>query len=205
MDLKTALEQRFGAAQVKSISTANEGGKPLLLVQPQHKQQVRIVTNGLSDYTMPVDEANKGKEHVELYFCLPSYWDLDAVENPKMNWVILWLNTLSQFVQEKKTWFAHGHTIPAGKPPKSLSETMLQDYFLFAEPILLKNELAPLSVGEKTVHFLSIIPIFEREWKMKTTKSTFYFLRKFNEKNHSELLDDFRSTIAKKGWRKFLP
>ena len=119
--MKDQLIKRFGEHRVSEVKV-EEGEMPLLLLDLELKSPVTVlVTNGLSNIKMPVPEKETGKEYNELFFCLPSYWNWSDLENPKMNWVFLWIQRLAKHVQEKNTWFGHGHTMPCGAEMKSLS------------------------------------------------------------------------------------
>lgn len=207
MKILQILREQFGAEKVQIIKPQNENDYTLALVQLEADgRQIRILTTvGLSDYKMPVSDAFVGREYNEIYFCLPSYWDFENPENPKCNWVFNWIQRLAKFVVEKNTWFGHGHTIPAGNPPKQLSETMKQDYFIFSDPILLQNELKPIVLDDKTVHFLAIIPIFKKEWTYKSSRNTNIFIKKFIARKETELLDDYRKSILHRKFFNWLP
>lgn len=195
--MKEALENRFGAHRVHEIET-QAGDIPLLMLDLESKSPVTVLmTNGLSNYKMPVPEKMEGYEYNELYFCLPSYWEWEDQENPSMNWVFDWIQRLAKYVIEKETWFGHGHTMPAGKDMNPLSPTMKQNHFILLSPQLLEEELAPVNLGEKTVNFLAIVPIFPDEMDYKQGKGTFKFLQKLQSKGVTEKLDDFRATVLK--------
>jgi len=199
--VKEALQQRFGDHRVLE-APVGEGEIPLLIIDLELKSPVTvIVTNGLRDYKMPVHEKYAGREYNELYFCLPSYWEWEDTENPQMNWVFPWIQRLAKYVVENETWFGHGHTMPCGKKMKPLSNTMKQDHFLLADPMLLEQEMAPIKVDEKEVYFLSIIPIFKKEMEYKEARGTFKLIQKFVNKGVSEKLDDWRSLVTKNKWR----
>ena len=77
-DLKHALQDRFGDHRVSEIPV-KEGEIPLLIMDLELKTPVTVImTNGLSDYKMPVPEKLEGEEYNELYFCLPSYWEWEG-------------------------------------------------------------------------------------------------------------------------------
>jgi len=195
--VKNELIQRFGQDKVTEIPV-KEGEMPLLMIELNFGSQVRVlVTNGLHEYKMPVPEAEAGKEHNELYFCLPSYWEPNELDNPRMNWVYYWIQRLTKYVQEKEMWFGHGHTMPTGKEALPLSDTMKQNHFMLSDPLLLENELRPLQVGDKEVRFLAIIPIFEREFMYKRGKTTRKLMKKFAANRVDEKLDDFRENVMK--------
>ena len=199
--LKTALEIRFGSHRVSDLPV-KEGELPLLILDLELKSPVTVVvTNGLHNYFMPVHEKLKGREHNELYFCLPSYWEWEDLDNPRTNWVFHWIQRLAKYVVEKETWFAHGHTMPCGAEKLPLSPTMKQNFFLLSDPLLLEREMGELKLGDKTVHFLSIIPIFKNEMEYKQSRGTFKFMQKLENKGVTEKLDDFRYSVMKNKWR----
>lgn len=201
--LKEALIKRFGKHRVMDVPVA-AGEMPLLALDLESRSPVTVIlTNGLSDYRMPVPDKLKGREYNELCFCLPSYWEWEDLENPNMNWIFPWLQKLSRHVVEKQTWFGHGHTIPNGKDLAPLSPAMRQNHLILSDPVLLENELKPISIGEKEVNFLAIIPIFPDEMDFKQAKGTFKFFVRMSNKGVNELLDDYRTTIMRGKWRIF--
>lgn len=195
--MKKELELRFGAENISEVSVG-DGEMPLLMIELNLGSKVRVLTtNGLHHYKMPVPEKEIGKEFNELYFCLPSYWEPEERDNPRMNWIYYWIQRLAKYVQEKETWFGHGHTMPTGKEALPLSDTMKQNYFMLTDPILLRNELRPLKVGEKEVRFLAIVPVFEKEFIYKRGKTTRKLLKKFEANRIDEKLDDFRESVMR--------
>lgn len=199
--MKKALENRFGKDNIRELSVG-EGEMPLFLIDIDARTKFQVLmTSGLSDYEMPVPEKEIGKEFRELYFCLPNYWEIDETDNPRMNWVFYWIQRLSKYVVEKETWFGNGHTMPCGKEKQPLSDSMKQDHFILLDPIILENELAPLEVDGKTIHFLSIVPIFEAELNYKLAKGTKKFRNKFIRAGNNEKLDDFRVSVIRNRWR----
>jgi hypothetical protein len=200
-DLKDNFQARFGFHRVSELPV-KEGEIPLLMMNLELRTPVTVLmTNGLSNYRMPVPAKLEGEEHNELYFCLPSYWELEDTSNPQMNWVFDWIQRLAKYVIEKETWFGHGHTMPCGSDLKMLSNTMKQNHFFLMHPILLKNELEKVQVGDKNINFLAVVPIFIKEFEFKQSRGTFKFIRKLINKGVSEKLDDFRDSVTKSKWR----
>lgn len=203
------LKKRFGTANVREVNFHDENqpglsAYPFLLITIQARSAVQVLmTGGLSGYRMPVMEKFAGKEYNELYFCLPSYWDIEERDNPNMNWVFGALFRLQKHVIEKQSWFGNGHTIPFSNPLGPISENMRQMYFFFTEPVFLKEQLQPLPCDGKTVHFLGVVPIFEDEFDYKIGKGTYRFQKKMAQHNVTELLDDFRASVLKSKWRFF--
>ena len=199
--MKEHLIKRFGEHRVSDV-LVKENEMPLLILDLELKSPVTvIVTNGLSAYKMPVDEKWKGREYNELYFCLPSYWEWEDTDNPRMNWVFYWIQRLAKFVVENKTWFGHGHTMPCGKDLNPLSTTMKQNHFMLSDPLFLEEAMASIQLADKEVHFLSIIPLFKDEFNYKQSRGTFKFMQKLANSSITEKLDDYRGSALKRSWR----
>ena len=199
--MKEELIKRFGEGRVLDIPV-KDGEIPLLVIDLELKSPVTVlVTNGLSDYRMPVHEKEEGREYNELYFCLPSYWEWEDRTNPRMNWVFEWIQRLAKYVIKNETWFGHGHTMPCGTEMQSLSESMKQNHFFLSNPMHLENEMEPIISNGKRIFFLAIIPIFEDEMDYKQGRGTFKFVQKLLNKGITEQLDDFRITSLKSKWR----
>ncbi len=84
-----------------------------------------------------------------------------------------------------------------------LSEKMLQNHFMLAQPIELRTELSPILIQGKTINFLAVIPIFEDEMDYKQGKGTLKLLKKFDQANVTEKLDEFRKTVLRTRWNFF--
>ncbi len=199
-ELKNQLDKRFGKNQVNEFPLGGDEYIHLLDIDVTTRQnQMRIImTDGLSDYKMPVPKRYKAWEATEIYFCLPSYWDIKDYENPQMNWPLEIVQRLVKNVIENQTWYGPGHTIAHGNPPKPISKTMKQSYFMLSEPIALEDHLQPLEVKDKEVHFLAIIPLFSQEFDRKRSQGYQKWIRKFRIKNGTEVLDDYRKSIYKR-------
>jgi hypothetical protein len=161
-----------------------------------------LTTNKLHEYTMPVSPKWKGREHTELAFYLPSYWDADA-QCPNLKWTSSWLAKFAHHCISKNTWFGPGHTISTGKESTNLSPTMKMHNLIFTDPIELSEQLKPIKNQDKIIYFLTIFPIFGDEHDYKTTKGTQKFLEKYTLKNASEKLDDFRVSFLRSRWKMF--
>jgi hypothetical protein len=207
------LQNRFGTEKVQVIHYKNSKQKsdlegienyPFILLEIQMRSNIKVLmTSDLSEYKMPVPEKFFAKEYKELFFCLPSYWDLENQDNEEMNWVFEILFKLQKHVKTKETWLGVGHTFPFANPISAISKTMNQKYFFLNEPIFVKDKLYPLVLEEKTIEFLSIVPIYEDEFDYKIGKGTFKFQKKLAQKNVTELLDDYRGTVLKNNWKFF--
>jgi hypothetical protein len=197
----TQLLARFSTDEISTIQ--NQFGF-FILITPKNKNGNKIlIATGLSEFQMNVHEKHIGEEFNELYFYLPSYWDLNDTENTSMNWVFIWLEKLKNHVISKNSWFGNGHTIATGKSLVPLSDKMLQNHFILAHPMELSKELASIKLEDKTIHFLAVIPIFEDEMDYKQGKGTAKLFKKFEQANVTEKLDEFRKTVLRNRWNFF--
>jgi len=202
MSLIPALEDRFGKHRVRTLGNPLHPEQSLVFLYLELQVPITILmTNGLSDYTMPVSEKWKGREHTELFFCLPTYWDTEDSESPNFSWTYDWIFRLEQFVRERQTWFGPGHTIDCGNPPAAISPLMKEEHLIFLDPIFAVEEMKPLQTDGKTIHFLSIVPIFGDELDYKMGKGTQKFVKKFIAKKNDERLDDYRVSILRSRMR----
>lgn len=204
MELIQVFENRFGAHRVKSIQNPLHNDQELILLFLELDVPITVLmTASLSNYQMPVLEKWVGREFNEIYFCLPTYWDFEDYVNPNSSWIYDWIYKLERFVRDRNTWYGPGHTIPTANPEVPISDLMKQEYFIFLDPILLEKELAPANVQDKTVHFLSIVPLFGDELDYKMGKGTQKFVRKLIQRNYDEKLDDYRKSILNSRLRFF--
>lgn len=113
MSLKEALEKRLGAHRVECIPNPRHPEQPLIRLYLELNVPVTVImTHGLSDYEMPVSEKWKDRAYNELFFCLPTYWELDGLETQAFYWIYDWIYRLEQFVREKNTWLEPGIPFP---------------------------------------------------------------------------------------------
>ena len=203
-ELKEYLANRFGEHRVTDFYA--EGVEvPLLKIELELSASpvTLIMTNGLRNYAMPVPEKLEGQEHIELFFCLPSYWDFSDATNATMNWPLVWIDKLAKHLVDKETWYGPGHTFSNGNPPEALSPTMKPNHLVILSPIKLEEHLVPAKLGEQMVHFLAVAPIYEQEFDIKMAKGFGKFLRKFRGKNGNEIVDDYRENIFKSRFHLF--
>src|SRR5690554_1789153 len=105
-ELKKALEKRFGEHRVSDYPSQDGDYINLLKIEVEKKFPLTIIsTNGISNYKMSIPERYKGREHTELFFCLPGYWDLEDKDNPNMNWPLKVIQKLSENVLENQSWY----------------------------------------------------------------------------------------------------
>lgn len=192
------LKARFGEENISVYKKISDSLEILHVQLEQNNNPIGILlTNGLSNYEMPVHERYKGREYSELFFCIPRYWDLTEKDNPNRNWPVFWLEKLVIHVIEKNSWFGPGHSIQCFPDYSPLSESMKQNHLMLIDPTLLKKEMQPLACSEKSIYFLGVMPIFGEEMDFKQGKGTYKLLNKFKNKNYTEKLDDYRESVLR--------
>lgn len=196
MNLEQALKERFGARAVERKANPLHPEQELFFLYLELSVPLTIVmTATLHEYDMPVLPLWKGREHNEIFFCLPAYWDYENPKNENANWIFDWLFRLQNFALERNTWFGPGHTIAAGNPPQPVSPLVRMDHFFFIDPIFTKEVMQPVELNDMTVYFLAVMPIFEEELDYKTVKGTGKTLKKMVARKIDERLDDYRSSF----------
>lgn len=192
MGVAESLETKnFEVKRIKETPNFN-----LIEIPIPEKRVTLWMTDGLSTYNMPVPEKHEDENFVELYFCLPSYWDLQE-PNPNFTWPLEWLEKLGNHAINKQTWFGHGHTIQCYSDFSPLSSSLKANHFFMVRPVLLEEELENINIGSKKITPLGIIPIFGEEMDFKQAKGTLKFLKRLIHKNVDEKLDDFRESTMK--------
>lgn len=183
-----------------SISEINYQGELFTVLDLSKEKNVRVLSIDLSEFKMQVPEKISGFEFAVLYFCVPTYWDLSNPLDENVNWMFEWLLKIKNHTLQKNTWLGDGHTYDCSKNAIQLSETMKQNHFFISRPLYLEEELKPLIIDEKTVHFWALIPIFGDEMDYKQSKGTEKFRKKLISKGISEKLDEYRQSSLRNRW-----
>lgn len=192
------LKTRFPNQQITSITFEDE---LFFLVDFTKEKGVKVlITSTFHTYQMPIPEKLQGYEYGELYFCVPEYWDLTNPENPEVNWLFEWLIRIVRYTKDNTTWLGDGHTYNCSKHGKQLSNTIRQDHLFISAPILMEEELFPILLYDKTIHFWALIPIFGDEMDFKQGKGTVKLKKKFLLKGVTEKLDEFRQSCLRNRW-----
>jgi hypothetical protein len=193
MEILKSIQSIFNASDcIKLRENSAYGFSIYRLSSPKHKCQL-IFTVGLSNHKQNTNQKHKDFEFVELYFCLPDYWRIDD-----HIYLVDYLEKIAQIPKKNQTWFGPGDTIPTAKTPVALSDKLRQAYFILSEPLLLKNELTKVKTEHKNIRFFAIIPIFDTEFDYKMRNSAKVLIAKMQYKNVNELLDYYRTPVARK-------
>lgn len=159
-----------------------------------------LMTSSFHSYQMPVPEKLQGFEFGQLYFCIPEYWDLTYPEKKEVRWLFEWLIRVKNYTINNDTWLGDGHTYNCTKYGNQLSPNIRQDHLFISNPVLLEDELSPIELEDKTIHFWALIPLFGDEMDYKQGKGTVKLKKKFLIKGVTEKLDEFRQSCLKNRW-----
>ena len=197
MELITKLKSIFNVETSVQLTENKEYGFTINWIKATKENPFHILfTSGLSNTKQLSSETYPEFEHIELYFCLPEYWKVEDTSLDSQ-WPIEWLNRIAQIPQKNNTWFGPGDTIPAGKPIQEISFKFKQNHFILTEPIKLEEQLKEVTLKDKSVRFLSLVPIFETEMAHKTNHSAKILMAKYTYANLTEELDEYRIPLIK--------
>lgn len=152
-----------------------------------------VFTDGLSNTEQDVPPKYEAFKKLELYFCLPDYWDLN-----NDTWPIDWLNKLAEIPQKNSTWFGPGDTIPAGNPPRALSDRFPANHFMLVEPLKVKDVLEDPIFKTAGIQFMGIIPVLQQELDYKIRNSATVLMARLVKNNYTEQVDLFRQAVCRK-------
>lgn len=196
MMLKTELERRFGV--VKTIIWREK--EFYLVTIPEIRDCQILMTSKLHHYEMVNPKEPSESKCFELFFCLPNYWSESDLQNNE--WTHFIMDQLMTYVIDHKTWFGDGHTMQIKNENGALSWPLNQSHCMLSSPILLRDELKTIDLGDKQVSFLSIMPLFKQEFQFKQAYGTNKLLELFEQRQVTERIDGFRTNLAKSRWRR---
>lgn len=163
----------------------------LIMCTPVSGNYHLLVTDGLRNHTQEVNEENKAYAQLELYMCLPDYWNIE-----NKDWPIHWLNRIAQVPQKNDTWFGLGDTLPAGNPPSEVDEQFKANHFILFEPEHV-TEFHPAKLNQ-SFNFLAVVPLFQKEIDFKLKNSHSMLRKKFVSANLNERIDIYRDNVCKR-------
>jgi len=160
-----------------------------------------LLTSGMSDLDMKVPKGLESLALAEVCLCLPGEWPL-AIDNfewrePKYFWPIAILKEAAKYPHINQTWFSWGHTIGNFDRPEPLhpqvdfTGTMLLNPATFPEGA---NELE--TVDGRTVRYLALIPLFEKEMSFKQLFGSDALEEKLFEADITELVNAHRPSVV---------
>ncbi|MEZ4922292.1 MAG: suppressor of fused domain protein [Crocinitomicaceae bacterium] len=190
--LADQIQEILPLAESKVLKTNEEYHFNIVHLLPKEGNYQLIMTDGLRSYNQPVNEKNADLKNIELYCCLPDYWNLEV-----KSWPIYWLERIAQVPQKNKTWFGIGDSMPAGNPAQEMDDEFKANHFILSSPLYLNEEF---SLFREKLGFqpLAVIPIFQTEIDYKLRNSHTILFRQFAKKGVTELIDPYRSSACRK-------
>jgi len=140
-------------------------------------------------------------QYAELMLSLPPEWPLDqkSLEDGRNYWPIYVLKLLARFPHQFHSWLWWGHTLPNGDPAEPYADNTGLCCALLLSPVRTPEGFQTLQIDEqKTIHFFSIVPIYQEELNVKLDKGTEALLEGFGKHGVTELLDVKRPNVCKK-------
>ncbi|MFT4601631.1 MAG: hypothetical protein ACI857_001814 [Arenicella sp.] len=191
--VKEQIENALGVSDSKLVHSNKEYGFDIFhIIQDKLPYQL-LYTVGLSNNIQDVDQKNAGLEKIELYFALPSFWNIDL-----HSWPIQWLNRITQVPQKNNTWFGMGDTIPAGNPPEFLHDAFDANHFMICSPDFLAEDLSGEKWAESEFKMLAVMVLFQNEVDYKLRNSHTVLQKKLRKKAVNEVLDTYRTSVCRK-------
>ncbi len=163
-----------------------------------------LVTSGMSD--RPTAAPEPALSYAEVMICLPPDWPLtqESFQDERNYWPLRWLKLLARLPHECNTWLFASHTVPNSDPPCPFAENTKLCCALLFTPVLFGPEFPKLEVNaDKTVHFLSLIPLYREEMEFKMRKGFEPLLERLDAAGVTELLNIERKNMCKKRWGLF--
>ena len=133
------------------------------------------VTSGMSDLPMTIPRtADPELAVAELIF----YADEANNDYAEL------LRKLAHFPHENRTWLGSGHTMPNGTPPQPFFGSSELDTVLFMPTIVRPESNEKLTVGDKLLNLLWVVPLTTRECELKLNEGVGAIYALFDRVNH---------------------
>lgn len=198
MGIEENIIQVFGASKVSKVYKIDDDVDIVAIDFSETKRVISLMTSGLSSHKMNVPDHLSSRNSCEIYFCVPSYWDVLNERHPTSNWIIKWLELIVKYIKSNENWLGAGHTLKCSADKLPLSPTMKQEYFVFSQPLLLSEELAKLKASDENINLFALIPLFQKEFEYKQRKGIDKFTLKMRAAGMTEKLDEFRPSLIRR-------
>lgn len=160
-----------------------------------------LVTSGMSDLPMAVPEGSGVPRHLELMVTLPADWQLsqEAFQDERWYWPVRLLKFLARFPHKYDTWLGWGHTIPNGDPATPYADNTGLCGAIVLPSVNVPGEFHELGIDAgKTIHFMSLVPLYEDEMNFKLRKGSDELLERFDRNRISDIIAIDRKNVCKK-------
>lgn len=175
------IEKQIGPIEntISEIVPASEALIDVHIVSPTaERQNVTLVTTGMSSQPMAKYEIGDELQFAELMFVLPSTWPTSKeklIQN-QYRWPLGWIRQIAHLPFLYDGWIDEGVIIPNGEPPVAFSDDVP-----FSSLLVLRPEdsfLSNFKPGYKEINFYYLIPLYEEERQFAMEKGEAYLLEK---------------------------
>lgn len=125
-----------------------------------------LFTTGMSYRPMNAPEGCEQFSYGELIMHLPPDWDVKSSEDNDY-WPIFMLKFLARFPHKYNTWIFFGHTIPNGADAEPFGDNTDFGCMILGKTIMADEEFAAMKLGDKTIYFMTMLPIYKEEMEFK--------------------------------------
>jgi hypothetical protein len=160
-----------------------------------------LITSGMSDLKMDIPDHIDSPEYLELMVTLPYDWEItdESFLNEKWYWPVRQLKYLARMPHKYSTWFGFGHTIPNGDPAEAYDKSTGLSGLIILPAATVPSEFRSLTINdEKTIHFMSLVPLYGEEMQLKLDKGSDALIEKFIEHKLNDIIIPNRKNLAKK-------
>lgn len=177
-------------------------------IVPSDEQPYHIlVTGGMGEVPMNVPDAET-PIGAELVIRLPADWPIskEAFQDEANWWPVRMLKHCARLPHMYDTWLGPGHTVTNGDPLEPFVSGSLLCGVMTIEPDWLALDAQTLHVGERSVHFLEMIPLTaaEMDYKLQNGSTALLTqLRRMYSRNADLFRNSRRCAAAKRAWWKF--
>ncbi|MCM3539104.1 suppressor of fused domain protein [Priestia endophytica] len=195
------IEQQIGKVQdtVSEIAPVSEASIHVHIVPPtSERQDVTLVTTGMSAQPMAEHELEDELQYAELMFALPPTWPTskDQLVEDQYRWPLDWIRQVAHLPFLYEGWIDEGIIIPNGEPPVPFS-----DEVMFSSLLVLRPEDRTLSnckPGYKDTNFYYLVPLYEEERQLAVNKGEAYLIEKLRKQIPSlHIMNPSRMNVGK--------
>lgn len=160
-----------------------------------------LITSGMSDRPMTVPDEIIELQFAELAITLPPDWKLTKEDFKDENWYwpIRTMKMLARLPHEFETWLGIGHTVPNGDPAEPYAPGTKQCCALIMPPVFFDEEFETLDLEDgSTIHFYSIMPLYEEEMNFKLSKGLEELIDRFEKYDIGDVVEMNRKNTCRR-------
>jgi hypothetical protein len=102
---------------------------------------------------------------------------------------------------EYDTWLGVGHTVPTGDPPEPYADDTKLCCMIVLPPIETPDVFTLEASPGRTIHFYSLVPLYEEEMNLKLARGTDALLDRWEKHGIGAVVDPRRTNVGlRKKW-----